>query len=123
MVNLLGQLHAADVLLCDVPPDTAELFRRHTKQEKSWWQTNLRSPLSLRFPLFKPEKFLARTAYLVRPLFSIYGALLWLAVVGAALVLAGLNWQDLTEGCDGPRPVGQEPAAPVAGLPPDQSPA
>ena len=98
MVNLLGQLHAADVLLCDVPPDTAELFRRLSKQERSWWKTNLRSPLSLRFPLFKPEKFLARTAYLVRPLFSTYGALLWLAVVGAALVLAGLNWQDLTEG-------------------------
>ena len=98
MVNLLGQLHAADVLLCDVPPDTAELFRRFSKQEQSWWKTNLRSPLSLRFPLFKPEKFLARTAYLVRPLFSTYGALLWLAVVGAALVLAGLNWQDLTEG-------------------------
>lgn len=98
MVNLLGQLHAADVMLCDVPPDTAELFRRHSKQERSWWKTNLRSPLSLRFPLFKPEKFLARTAYLVRPLFSTYGALLWLAVVGAALVLAGLNWQDLTEG-------------------------
>ena len=98
MVNLLGQLHAADVMLCDVPPDTAELFRRHSKQEQSWWKTNLRSPLSLRFPLFKPEKFLARTAYLVRPLFSTYGALLWLAVVGAALVLAGLNWQDLTEG-------------------------
>ena len=98
MVNLLSQLHAADVMLCDVPPDTAELFRRHSKQERSWWKTNLRSPLSLRFPLFKPEKFLARTAYLVRPLFSTYGALLWLAVVGAALVLAGLNWQDLTEG-------------------------
>ena len=96
MVNLLSQLHAADVLLCDVPPDTAELFRRHAKTERSWWKTNLRSPLSLRFPLFKPEKFLARTAFLVRPLFSTYGALVWLAVVGAALVLAGLHWQDLT---------------------------
>jgi putative peptide zinc metalloprotease protein len=96
MVNLLSQLHAADVLLCDVPPDTAELFRRHTKGEKSKWQTYLRSPLSLRFPLFKPERFLARTVPLVRPLFSIYGALLWLAVVGSAAVLAGLHWQELT---------------------------
>jgi putative peptide zinc metalloprotease protein len=97
MVNLLSQLHNADVLLCDVAPDTAELFRRHGKHERSWWKTNLRSPLALRFPLFKPEKFLARTAFLVRPLFSVYGALLWLAVVGAALVLAGLHWQDLTK--------------------------
>ena len=28
VIQLLGQLHAADVLQCDVPPDTAELFRR-----------------------------------------------------------------------------------------------
>ena len=65
--------------------------------EQTWWKTYLRSPLSLRFPLFKPEKFLAQTAYLVRPLFTAPGAFLWLAVVGAALVLAGLHWQELTE--------------------------
>lgn len=97
MVNLLSQLHAADVLLCDVPPDTAELFRRQARMDKAKWQTYLRSPLALRFPLFKPEKFLARTVPYVRPLFSRFGILLWLAVVGAALVLAGLHWQELTE--------------------------
>jgi putative peptide zinc metalloprotease protein len=97
MVQLLSQLHSSDVLLCDVPPDTAELFRRHTKTEQAKWQTYLRSPLSLRFPLLNPEKFLGRTINFVRPLFSIYGAILWLAVVGAALVLAGLHWQELTE--------------------------
>jgi putative peptide zinc metalloprotease protein len=97
MVNLLSQLHAADIMLCDVSPDTAELFRRHTKAECGWWKTNLRSPMSLRFPLFKPDKFLSRTVFLVRPLFSVYGAILWAAVLGTALVLAGLHWQDLTE--------------------------
>jgi putative peptide zinc metalloprotease protein len=97
MINLLSRLHAADVLLCDVPPDTVELFRRHTKVGKSQWWSQLRSPLSLRFPLFKPEKFLARTAYLVQPLFSRYGLILWLAVVGAGSVLAGWHWQELTE--------------------------
>ena len=34
VIQLLGQLHAADVLQCDVPPDTAELFRRREKQER-----------------------------------------------------------------------------------------
>ena len=42
MVNLLSQLHAADVLLCDVPPDTAELFRpcrlwRDPGAGSCWW--------------------------------------------------------------------------------------
>ena len=29
VIRLLGQLHAADALLCDVPPDSMEVFRRH----------------------------------------------------------------------------------------------
>jgi len=97
MVRLLSQLHSADVLLCDVPPDTAELLRRAEKIEGAWWKMNLRSPLSLRFPLFDPEKVLSRTVRFVRPLFSVFGAIVWLAVVGTALVLAGSHWSELTE--------------------------
>ena len=97
MVQLLSQLHSADILLCDIPPDTAELFRRHNKTEGAKWKNYLRSPLSLRFPLLNPEKFLSRTAPWVRPLFSIYGAIIWLAMVGVALVLVGLHWRELTE--------------------------
>src|SRR5262252_1614998 len=61
MIQLLGQLHAADVLLCDVPPDTAELLRRSEKVGQARWKMNLRSPLALKFPLVDPDKFLART--------------------------------------------------------------
>jgi len=97
MVNLLSQLHTADVLMCDVSPDAAELFRRGEKIEQAHWKTNLRSPLFLRFPLLDPEAFLARTIKFVRPFFSLYGALLWLAVVASALALVGLHWSELTE--------------------------
>ena len=34
MIRLLAQLHAADVLQCDVPPDTAELLERYEKRER-----------------------------------------------------------------------------------------
>lgn len=97
MIKLLTKLHNADVLLCDVPPDTAELFRRGEKVTKARWKGNLRSPLSLRFPLIDPDKFLNRTIDLVRPVLSLYGALIWLAVVGFALIQAGLHWSELTE--------------------------
>ena len=30
-IRLLGQLHAADVLICDVTPDSRELLRRHAR--------------------------------------------------------------------------------------------
>src|SRR5262245_51992581 len=31
VIRLLGQLHAADVLICDVPPDSRELLRRYRR--------------------------------------------------------------------------------------------
>lgn len=97
IIQLLTKLYSADVLLCDVPPDTAELFRRGEKVTKARWKGNLRSPLSLRFPLIDPDKLLSRSMSIVRPAFSIYGAIIWLVVVGLALVQAGLHWPELTE--------------------------
>ncbi|MGH9869007.1 MAG: hypothetical protein ACREAA_12680 [Candidatus Polarisedimenticolia bacterium] len=96
VVQLLSQLHSADMILCDVPPDTAELLRRSRKMEQSkFWQT-FRSPLAVRIPLFDPDRFLAATLPLVRPFVSPVGAILWLAVVGTAAVLAAAHWTDLT---------------------------
>jgi len=97
IVRVLSQLHAADVLLCDVPPNTVELFRRYQKTTSTKWKMALRSPLALRFPLLDPEKFLNFTTGIIRPFFSIYGILLWITVICAALVMAGVHWPELTE--------------------------
>jgi len=97
VIRLLGQLHAADALLCDVPPDSLEVFRRYQKHERMLWKRRLWTPLALRFPLFDPDRFLLRTLAWVEPLFSWFGALLWLAVVGTGAVLAASHWTDLTE--------------------------
>jgi len=97
VIRLLGQLHAADAMICDVPPDTREMFRRFQRQQRQTWRQRLWTPLAVRIPLVDPDRFLARTAFLVRPLFSWVGALLWLAIVTTGLVLAGQNWSALTE--------------------------
>jgi len=96
-IRLLGQLHAADALLCDVPPDSMEVFRRFERHERMLWKRRLWTPLALRFPLFDPDRFLVRTLPLVQPLFGWFGILLWLLVVGAGAVLAVSHWTDLTE--------------------------
>ena len=96
VIRLFRQLHVGDVLLCDVPPNTQELLQRGQKIARSRWLANLRSPLFLRFPLFDPESFLTRTLFLTKPFFSIFGVILWLAVVGFAVVLAGQHWPELT---------------------------
>ncbi|WP_159605307.1 peptidase M50 [Hydrogenophaga sp. PBL-H3] len=97
VIQLLGQLHGTDLLQTDVTPDTAELFERgerevNTKRRRSW--TN---PMALRLPLWDPETFLNRTQWLARPLWSRWGALLWLVVVLPALLMVPAQWGELTE--------------------------
>lgn len=96
MITLLGQLHGADVLQCDVPPDTAELLERRQRQQRQSWLGNLFSLFAWRIPLFDPERLLERLLPAVRPLFGWPGGALWLAVVGPALALAAAHWTDLT---------------------------
>lgn len=98
VIELLSQLHSADVLLSGVPPDTAELLRRSEKIDRAKWKQTLRTPLAMRFPLLDPERFLSSTVGMVRPLFTVYGALLWLGVVVTAVILAASHWSELTEG-------------------------
>jgi putative peptide zinc metalloprotease protein len=96
MIRLLGQLHAADILLCDVPPDTVELLRRSERIEKNKLLAKLRSPLFLKFPLWDPDTFLNKTYPYVRPLFSRVVFILWLVLIVWAVVTAGLHWNELT---------------------------
>jgi len=97
MIRLASQLHSSDTLLCDVPPDTFELFQRHESHQKMKWKQWFMNPLSLRFPLFDPELLLNRMMPWVRPFFGWFGVLIWTAVVAYAVYLAGLHWDGLTE--------------------------
>ena len=96
VVQLLSQLHAADVLQCDIPPDTAELLDRYEKQRRRKWQRRLMNFFAWQFPLFDPERFLQQFAPLVRPFFSWWGAVLWCLIVGPALLIGAAHWSDLT---------------------------
>jgi putative peptide zinc metalloprotease protein len=97
VIRLLGQLHSADALLCDVPPDSREVFRRHQRHTRMEWRRRLWTPLALRFPLWDPDRFLERTLPYVNWMFGWLGALVWLGVVGTAAVLAAAHWTDLTQ--------------------------
>jgi putative peptide zinc metalloprotease protein len=97
MIRLLGQLHVAEVLQSEVTPDVAELLRRAQRSKRRVWLQYLLSPLSIRIPLFDPDRLLERWLPWYRPLFGWAGAVVWCAVVGMAAFTAAAHWTELTE--------------------------
>jgi putative peptide zinc metalloprotease protein len=95
-IRLFGLLHFADVLQCDVPPDTVEILRRSQRREHAEWWRRWLNPLSLRVPLVDPDRFLERWLPLVRPLLSQKGAAAWCLAVAGALLLAAANWSQIS---------------------------
>jgi putative peptide zinc metalloprotease protein len=97
LVQLLGQLHAANLLHCDVTPDSAELFERYQQRRKAKWKQWLGNPMSMRIPLIDPDKFLGALLKRLPWVFSATGGVLWLLMVLPALALAIQHWGELTE--------------------------
>jgi putative peptide zinc metalloprotease protein len=97
IIRLLGQLHAADVMQCEISPDIDELLRRMQRTRRRGWMARALSPLAIRIPLFDPDRLLERGLPWYRPLFGVAGAVLWLAVVGWAAVAAAQQWDVLTQ--------------------------
>lgn len=95
-IELLAQLHGSDLLQGAMPPDFQELGERSAKQARSEVLSKLRNPMSLKLPLFDPNRFLDATMPLARPLFTLYGFLAWLALVVTGIALAVLHWPELT---------------------------
>lgn len=98
MVKLFGQLHNSDLLLCDVTPDTLELFQRFEKKQRVKWKQKFSSPLSIRFALWDPDDFLERWLFLILPFAGWLGKLIWTGVIAIAAVLAASNWPELSMG-------------------------
>lgn len=96
IVDLLVQMHAADLLQADASPDSAALFERYRKKRRDTLKQWFLNPMSLKLPLFDPDGFLKRWLPWVGWCFDWRGALLWLAAVLPALVLAAQHWGDLT---------------------------
>lgn len=96
VINLLGQLHVADLLQSDVTPDAAEVFDRGERQEKALRRRSYMNPMAVRVHLWDPDAFLNRVAPLIRLLWSRWGGLLWLAVVLPALLLISPHLPELS---------------------------
>ncbi len=97
IVQVLGQLHGADLLHSDVTPDSTELFHRLQDERKKKIRGSYLNPLSIRVSLFDPDRLLHALMPWVSPLFSWFGIMLWLSVVGVGIGLAGNHWNALSD--------------------------
>ncbi len=91
-IQLLGQLHANNLLQCDIPPDDIELFDRHRQKKQTRLKHRFYAPLAIRIPVIDPQRFLDRWQHLARPLFTRTFLYIWLAVMAVAVMLAGQHW-------------------------------
>jgi putative peptide zinc metalloprotease protein len=96
VIQLLGQLHASDLLSTDAAPDVIEVFERGRKQAAAKRRRSWANPMAVRIPLVDPGRFLDRFVPLWQAVWGLPGALLWLAVVLPALVLLPQHWSDLS---------------------------
>lgn len=96
LVELIQYLHVADLLVCDMPASTQELFKRRQQKRNQVIQQLLINPIAWKFRLFNPEPLLEKlerpAQWLFSPLFGVF----WLCVVGYALAQAGNYANTLT---------------------------
>ena len=94
VIQILSQLHAANLLESDMTADSNVLLRRHKMQVKRKMQGRLMNVLFPRIPLWDPDRVLKKWMPLARVVMSALGAIVWLAVVILAIVVMVPHWYE-----------------------------
>ena len=92
VIQILSHLYSANLIDADITPDATILLRRHKQQSKKKMQNRLMNMLFPRIPMWDPDRFLKTWMPLCRVLFSRFGAVVWLIVVGLALAMVLPTW-------------------------------
>ncbi|MEE9494848.1 MAG: hypothetical protein V3W04_15950 [Gammaproteobacteria bacterium] len=97
MIQLLGSLYEADMLRCDIAPDSDELLRRYRKHTKQEWRKRWMNPLAIRFPLLDPERFLTCHLAKVSWLFTRTAAVLITLLIMLSLAVVSVHWTEISQ--------------------------
>ena len=87
VMRLLAQLSEAELVTVDALPEL-ELLLRHRRRKELRRKLAVANPLSFKVPLFDPSAVLNILLPLVRPVFTAWGLLAWLALIAAGLASA-----------------------------------
>jgi putative peptide zinc metalloprotease protein len=95
IIQILSHLYAANLIEADVTPDATVLLRRHKQLNKRKMQNRLMNVLFPRIPLWDPDAFLVRWMPVVRPMLSMIGSFIWIAVIITGIATISPHWTDL----------------------------
>jgi putative peptide zinc metalloprotease protein len=96
IIQLLSQLHSADLIQTDVLINTEALFERQTHLSRTNLNQRWLNPISQKLPLWDPDSFLNKHLDKVRWMFSAWMAVAWILIVGFSSLQAAANWVKIT---------------------------
>ncbi|HEX3019023.1 MAG TPA: hypothetical protein VHP36_01915 [Chitinispirillaceae bacterium] len=85
IIELLAQLYHANLLHCDLAPDSAKLFDRYKKRRTALIKSSILNIMFARIPLYDPDNLLKFLRPLIRIVIGPVGLLLWLIVISIGL--------------------------------------
>ncbi len=91
-IELLGQLHEAELLIVDRRLKVEHLFARGEDKDKKTFKQTYLNPLFLRFALIDPDNILTKLHEKLSWLFKPWFAIAWLALLFIALLQLIPNW-------------------------------
>lgn len=97
VIQILNQLYAANLVEADVTPDSQVLLKRHHKLMQKKLQQRLMNLLFPRIPIWDPDRFLKRWMPVFGPMMSWLGAVIWLVVVGLAVLAIAPKGTELAQ--------------------------
>jgi putative peptide zinc metalloprotease protein len=98
VIQLISQLHNANLLHADVSPETEQLLARGKERQAKKVKQQLIGLMYFRVKLFNPDRYLSLIEPILRPILNRWGFLAWLAflIFAASQVLP--EWDLLQEG-------------------------
>ena len=100
-IQLMGRLYQSNLLKGDLPPDSAELFKRFKQRRTREMKQLASSILFPKFPLFDPNNLLGRWLPMFSWIYSPIGLCIFLAAVIAGLASIAGRYDELWNSASG----------------------
>ena len=94
-IQLLAQLHEADLLMVNRKLNAEQLFNRAEQQSRTQNRQRYLNPLYMRFALFDPDELLTKITPIFQVFFNRVSFVLWVMLIFLALIGLAPHWNEL----------------------------